>query len=53
MICYIVRDRMSTIAKSIIQDSADSETGQMRQEERQTRLSEEAESPVSINHNDI
>ncbi|KAK4096038.1 hypothetical protein N658DRAFT_65556 [Parathielavia hyrcaniae] len=44
MICFLGRVRMSATAKGIIQDPADSETRQMRQEERQTHLSEEAES---------
>ncbi|KAL2015080.1 hypothetical protein VTK56DRAFT_6330 [Thermocarpiscus australiensis] len=39
---------MSAIAKCTIQDSADSEAGQVRQEERQTRLSEEPGSPCEF-----
>ncbi|KAL2166227.1 hypothetical protein VTG60DRAFT_3115 [Thermothelomyces hinnuleus] len=54
MLCFIFRGRMSAIARSTrriectIQDSADSETGQMKQEERQSRLSEEPESPPPL-----
>ncbi|KAL2129653.1 hypothetical protein VTI74DRAFT_7487 [Chaetomium olivicolor] len=51
MVCFIARGRISAIAESTrrvecaIQDSADSETSQMEQEERQTCLREEPEGP--------
>ncbi|KAL2258131.1 hypothetical protein VTK26DRAFT_8680 [Humicola hyalothermophila] len=51
MLCFIVRVRMSAIAKGTrrirctTQNSADSETGRMKKEERQTRLGEEPEMP--------
>ncbi|KAK4096501.1 hypothetical protein N658DRAFT_348988 [Parathielavia hyrcaniae] len=48
MMCFIVRVRMSAIARSTMQDSADSKTGQTRQEEPQTRLSDEPENPCKL-----
>jgi hypothetical protein len=58
MLCFIVRVKMSAIAKGTprigctTQDSVNSETGRMKQEERQTRLGEELKRPVSINPQD-
>ena len=43
MLCFIVRGRMS----------ANWEAGQMEQEERQDRLSEEPKNPVSIDPDEI
>lgn len=59
ILCFIARGRMFATTESTrrieytIQDLADLKTRQIKQEKRQTRLSEETESPVSFDHNEI